>query len=324
MSPSSDLHVVLGATGGVGQAVARLLAEQGARVRAVNRSGHSSERNAMEVVAADLANRESALAACQGAAVVFHCAGAPYDQWATRLPDMLENILAAVSAAGATLVYTDNCYMYTPTSQPLTEESPQEPVTRKGKLRKQLAERVLAAHTQGRIRATIGRAPDFYGPGVRTSVVGEQFFGALVAAKRVPWLGKLDMPHALSYVEDFARGLITLGAHEQALGQVWHIPAAPALTGRQYIALASETAEVSPKAFAAPGWLLRILGARNPALSESVELMYEFTAPYLFDGGKYSHAFGGAPTTHREAMQQTVAWYRQHAPGARPTGKPTT
>ena len=63
----SQLNVVLGATGGVGQAIVRLLARQGARVRAVNRSGRAEGSDAVEVVAADLTNRESTLAACQGA-----------------------------------------------------------------------------------------------------------------------------------------------------------------------------------------------------------------------------------------------------------------
>src|SRR5690242_3128187 len=157
---------------------------------------------------------------------------------------MLDNVISAVSATGATLVYIDNNYMYAPTSQPLTEESLQAPVTRKGKLRKQLAETILAAHTRGQIKATIGRAPDFYGPGVRTSAVGEQFFTAVLEGKRVPWLGKLDVPHVLAFVEDTAHGLLVLGTHEDALGQAWHLPTAQALTGRQYIALASEAAGV--------------------------------------------------------------------------------
>src|SRR5579872_3107097 len=235
----TDLQVVLGATGGVGQALVQALAVQGAQVRAVNRSGRAQVAASVEVMGADLTSRESTRAACQGASVVYHCAGVPYDQWATSLPVMLDNVIAAVSATGTTLVYSDNTYMYAPTSRPLTEDSRQAPVTRKGKLRKQLAETILAAHAQGQIRATIGRAPDFYGPGVRTSAVGEQFFTAAVAGRRVPWLGKLDVPHALVFVEDFARGLIALGTHEQALGQVWHMPTPQALTGRQYIALAN-------------------------------------------------------------------------------------
>jgi nucleoside-diphosphate-sugar epimerase len=305
--------VVLGATGGVGQAVVQALAAQGAQVRAVNRSGRALVPASVEVMAADLTSRESTRAACQRASVVYHCAGVPYDQWATSLPVMLDNVIAALSATGATLVYIDNTYMYAPTSQPLTEDSLQAPISRKGQLRKQLAETILTAHARGQIRATIGRSTDFYGPGVRTSFVGEQFFNAVVAGRRVPWLGKLDVPHALSFVEDAARGLITLGAHEQALGQVWHLPTAPALIGRQYIALAGEAAGVQARPLAVPGLLLRLLGLTNPVLRESVELLYEFNAPLLFDWSKYSHTFGGTPTPHQEAMRRTVAWYQESA-----------
>jgi nucleoside-diphosphate-sugar epimerase len=310
---TSQLQVVLGATGGVGQVLVQALAAQGAQVRAVNRSGRASVPASVEVMAADLTKRESTRAACQGATTVYHCAGVPYHQWVTYMPVMLDNVISAVSATGATLVYIDNNYMYAPTSQPLTEESLQAPVTRKGKLRKQLAETILAAHARGQIRATIGRTPDFYGPGVRTSAVGEQFFTAVEEGKRVPWLGKLDVPHVLAFVEDTARGLLVIGTHEQALGQVWHLPTAQALTGRQYIALASEAAGVQARPLAVPGLLLRVLGLTNPVLRESVEMLYEFNQPLLFDWSKYSRAFDGLPTSHLEAMRRTVAWYRESA-----------
>jgi nucleoside-diphosphate-sugar epimerase len=313
MTKTSQLHVVLGATGGVGQALMQALTAQGAQVRAVNRSGRALVPAGVEVKTADLTNRESTRTACQGAAVVYHCAGLPYHQWATYMPVWLDNVISAVSVIGATLVYIDNPYMYAPTSRPLTEDSLQEPISRKGKLRKQLAETILAAHAQGQIQATIGRTPDFYGPGVRTSAVGEQFFTAVVEGRRVPWLGKLDVPHALSFVEDVAHGLLVLGTHEQALGHVWHLPAAPALTRRQYIALAIETAGMQARPLAVPGLLLRVLGLTNPVLRESVELLYEFNGPLLFDGSKYSLAFGGTPTSHQKAMRQTVAWYRESA-----------
>jgi len=146
---------------------------------------------------------------------------------------------------------------------------------------------------------------------VRISAVGEQFFTAVVEGKRVPWLGKLDVPHVLAFVEDTARGLLVLGTHEEALGQVWHLPTAQALTGRQYITLASEAAGVPAKALAVPGLLLRVLGLTNPDLRESVEMLYEFNEPLLFDGSKYTRAFGGIPTPHQEALRRTVVWYRK-------------
>lgn len=75
MAMPTDLQVVLGATGGVGQVLVQALAAQGAQVRAVNRSGRASVPASVEVMAADLTNRESTRAACQGATTVYHCAG---------------------------------------------------------------------------------------------------------------------------------------------------------------------------------------------------------------------------------------------------------
>jgi len=73
MAMPADLQVVLGATGGVGQVLVQALAAQGAQVRAVNRSGRASVPASVEVMAADLTNRESTRAACQGATTVSLC-----------------------------------------------------------------------------------------------------------------------------------------------------------------------------------------------------------------------------------------------------------
>jgi nucleoside-diphosphate-sugar epimerase len=270
----------------------------------------------VEQVAANLLQRDQVASACRGASVVYHCAGAPYNQWAAALPAMLEHILAGASAAGARLVYADNCYMYAPSSGPMTEDLPSAPVTRKGRVRKQLAETLLAAHAQGRVRTVIGRATDFYGPGVVTSLMGDRFFTALLAGKRVAWLCRLDQPHAMTFVDDFARVLITLGRYEEALGQVWHVPTAEPLTGRGYIALAAEEAGGMARPMAVPAAMVRLLGFFNPVLRELGELLYEFCAPYLIDGSKYLRAFGGTPTPHREGLRRTVAWYREHLAGS--------
>jgi hypothetical protein len=76
---------------------------------------------------------------------------------------------------------------------------------------------------------------------------------------------------------------------------------------------------VPAKALAVSGLLLRVLGLTNAVLRESVELLYEFNEPLLFDGSKYTRAFGGTPTPHQEALRRTVAWYRK--PGALPETK---
>lgn len=315
MSTTNELHVVLGGNGGIGHAVVRELVAQGKRVRAVNRSGRISELPAsVEVVAADLLDLGEARRASQGANVIYHCAGLPYDRWAKDFPPMMENVIEATHEAGAKLVFADNCYMYAPTALPITENLPYAPTTSKGRVRKHLAEMLMNAYTKGKVRATIGRATGFYGPGVRVSTMGEQFFPGILAGKGGQWLGPLDLPHAMTFVDDFARGLITLAQDDAALGQVWHMPTAEPLTGRQYITLICELAGVPVKASAVPSLILQVMGIFNPTLRELVEMLYEFKEPYLMDGSKYLRAFGGAPTPHRDALEKTVAWYRQQVP----------
>jgi hypothetical protein len=41
------------------------------------------------------------------------------------------------------------------------------------------------------------------------------------------------------------------------------------------------------------------------------ETSYQFRAPFVVDASKFEAAFGRLePTAHRDAVQQTVAWYR--------------
>jgi nucleoside-diphosphate-sugar epimerase len=267
-------------------------------------------------VIAQVNNLDEARRACQGATVVYFCANPPYHRWAMDFPPLLEGAIAGASAAGAKLVSAANLYIYAPTSLPLTEDLPWAPVTRKGAVRKQMDERVLAAHQSGQVRATIGRASDYYGPEGHNSTTGDRFFGQLLGGKPVQWLGQLDVPHTLSYLDDFAHGLVTLGERDEALGQAWHIPAAEPLTGRQYIALAAEVAKVPPKVANVSPVLLRVAGLFSPVIRETVEMAYEFEEPFIMDGAKFTRAFGGTPTAHREALADTIAWYTSYLQSA--------
>lgn len=311
---TDELHVVLGASGGVGNAVVRALVAQGKRVRGVTRSGKADVPDGVEMLAADINRLDQARAVCQGASVVYFCANPAYNRWPQEFPPLLEGAIAGASAAGAKLISAANLYVYAPTTQPMTEDLPWTPVTRKGKVRAAMDERLLAAHQSGQLRATIGRASDFYGPAALNATVGgERFFNALFASKSIQWLGRLDMPHSFSYIDDFGRGLVTLGAYEQALGQAWHIPAAEPLTGEQFLALFFEEAGIKGKVIRVTPLMLRVVGLFNPLAREVIEMAYEFEELYIMDGSKFTRAFGDAPTPHREAVHETVAWFKAHA-----------
>jgi nucleoside-diphosphate-sugar epimerase len=162
--------VVFGA-GPLGLAVTSALRRRGDVVRVATRSGQAPVPAGVEVVAADATDPAAARRACEGAAVVYHCAATPYTTWPGTLPPIMKGIIQGAAAAGARLVYGDNLYGYGPVDRPLTEGLPDRATGPNGRVRAQLTETLLAAHRAGTVQATIGRASDFFGPRVRVSAM---------------------------------------------------------------------------------------------------------------------------------------------------------
>jgi nucleoside-diphosphate-sugar epimerase len=308
----ASTHAVLGAAGGTGSAVVRELAARGLRVRAVTRPGAADAPEGVEQLAADVGTAEGARQASEGAAVVYHCAQPPYTRWPELFPPLTQAVLDGAAAAGAKVVFADNLYVYGPPDGPMTEETPQRAQGKKGRVRIEMADAVLGAHADGRLRATIARASDYYGPRGTTSTVGEKIMKPALRGKRTRWLGSLDQPHTLNYLEDMARALVTLGERDEADGQVWHLPAAEPLTGRKFLELVFQAARGPPRVGVASRPMIRIGGVFNPLLRELNETLYQFERPFVSDASKFQRAFGPFdPTPHSEAVNRTVEWFRR-------------
>jgi nucleoside-diphosphate-sugar epimerase len=306
-------HVVLGATGGTGSAVVRELLARGLRVRAVTRGAGGAMPAGVERVVADVGTIEGGRQACHGAAVVYHCAQPGYRKWDQLFPPMTRAVLDGVAAAGAKLVFADNLYMYGPPDGPMTEQTPQRAHGKKGRTRIEMADALLRAHAEGRARVTIGRSSDYYGPHGIATAAGHNIMKPALEGRRARWLGSLDQPHTLNYLEDMARALVTLGARNETDGQVWHVPAAEPLTGREFLELIFREAGHPPKVGVATRTMIRLAGVVNPLLRELNETLYQFERPFVSDASKFQRTFGPfRPTPHPEAVARTVAWFRRH------------
>lgn len=315
--PAQDLNVVLGASGGTGGAIVRELVGQGRRVRAVTRSGATSASAgtlppaSYEDVAADITDASALARAVTGATVVYHAAQPVYTRWAQEFPAMTRGVLAAAADAGAKLVFADNLYMYPPVDGAMDEATPATARTKKGTVRAAMAAELLAAHREGRLRVAIGRSSDYYGAWGPGSAVGERLFKAVLAGKKAQWFADLDQPHTLGYLPDMARAFVVLGDREEADGKVWHTPAAPDLTGREFIELAARVAGTRAQpAVLGPG-TVRALGLFMPILREFPELMYQWERPFVSDASAFQAAFGPfSVTAHERAIAATLEWYR--------------
>jgi nucleoside-diphosphate-sugar epimerase len=306
-----DLHVVFG-TGPLGLAVMRELKRRSRSVRMANRSGKADAPSDVEVVAADTTNLESAKKAAAGASAVYHCAVPPYAEWPKLVPPLMTGIIEAAVGAGARLVYGDNLYAYGPVPGAITEDLPYLATGPNGRVRAQVATALMEAHRNGKVKATIGRASDFYGPHVLQSLVGERVFASALRGKPAQVLGEPDLPHTLTFIDDFARGLMTLSDRDEALGQVWHIPSAPTSTTRQFVQMVSEEVGTDVRLSALPEWAIGLLALFSPTLRALREQAYQRKRHFVVDHSKFERAFGANPTPHREAIRQTLDWYRSY------------
>ena len=336
-----DLHVVVG-LGAVGRAVLSELAARGLRVRAVARHGAPDLPAGVETVDADITDPTAARRATDGAAVVYHAASAPYDRWPKLLPPLMDGVIAGAASAGARIVYADNLYAYGPVDGPLTEDLPSRATGPNGRVRAALAAQLMAADAAGTVRATIGRASDFYGPWGRQSTAGERLFVPAIRGRSTQVLGNPDLPHTYTYLGDFARGLVTLGtrdgararhaywvsflfftgkggvgktsiACDEALGHVWHVPSAETLTTRAFVDLVYEAAGSPARVSVMPSALLGLMALVSPLLKAVKEQQYQRDRSWVVDHTRFALAFGEAVIPHREAIATTIKWWKREA-----------
>jgi nucleoside-diphosphate-sugar epimerase len=212
-----EFQVVAG-LGAVGRAVINELVGRGLPVRAIAREQAVGLPREVDVVTADIADPNAVRRAMAGGAVVYHVASAAYHRWPELLPPLMRGVLGAAAATGGRIVYADNLYAYGPVDGRLTEGLPSRATGPNGRIRTTLADQLLEAHAGGTVRATIGRASDYYCPWGRQSTAGERLFVPALAGKPAQVLGDPDLPHTFTSLGDFARGLVTLGTHDEALG----------------------------------------------------------------------------------------------------------
>ena len=106
---AKPVALVLGATGGVGGALAEALLQRGYRVRAMHRRPHHqiAARSRFEWVSGDAMNAGDVLRAAEGASVILHGVNPPGDQnWGELVLPMIDNTIAAARAVGRPRIFT--------------------------------------------------------------------------------------------------------------------------------------------------------------------------------------------------------------------------
>lgn len=311
--------LVLGATGGVGGAIAARLIRGGWRVRALCRnadaatSGWRHDCPAPQFLTGDAMDLASVIRAAtlgDGVAVIIHAVNPPgYRNWSSLVLPMIDNTLAAARAAGgARIVLPGTVYNYDPTlTSVIDENSPQNARTVKGKIRVAL-ERKLAEATP-EVPSLIVRAGDFFGPGTRASWFAQAMVQPGQPVRKFTSMAS-GIPHAYAYLPDLAAAFAGLLAIPERLRPHETVQFAGHwdATGTQVRDAVRRVVgrDVPERAF--PWWMMRLAAPFGGFPREALEIEPVWKHPMRLDDRRLVELLGVEPNTPlNEAIASTLA-----------------
>jgi len=307
--------LVIGATGGVGSELARLLVKRGYRVRALHRHPEQAEARlaslgAIEWLKGDALNAADVLRASAGVSLIVHAVNPPaYRNWKGLALPMLESSIAAARETGARLVFPGTVYNFGPETFPrVAESAPQRPRTRKGAIRVAMEQRLAQVAREG-VPVLIVRAGDFFGAAGNNS----WFTQALVRpGKPLSWLmypGKPEVGHAWAYLPVLAEAIVQLLEREAELQsfEVFHFAGHWFPRGVQ-IAEATRRVAGVPKAriWGFPWFAVYLLSPFVETFREMIEMRYLWNCALELDNRKLTAFLGEEPHTPLDQALHTT------------------
>src|SRR3989339_833093 len=263
------MQTILGANGTIGSVLAKELKSYTNHIRLVSRNPKKVNETD-ELFPADLSEPSQVEKAIAGSEVVYLLVGFDYNikVWQNNWPKIMRATIDACIKHKAKFVFFDNVYMYDINAIPhMTEDSIINPPSKKGAVRKEIAEMLLNEVKSGKLTALIARSADFYGPNNDKSFLIETVYKNIKKGKKSNWFIDANKKHSFTYTPDAAKATALLGNTVDAYNQVWHLPTDKnTLTGNEMISLFAKEMNAENKVSVLPMWLLKILGLFIPIM----------------------------------------------------------
>ncbi|RFZ85865.1 NAD-dependent epimerase/dehydratase family protein [Mucilaginibacter terrenus] len=299
------MHTILGAGGPVANALARELQNNNKTIRLVSRREVPAGKNT-NWQRADLLNLAELSQAVKGSEVIYLCAGLVYDAdvWKAQWPVIMQNVIAVAKENNARLIFFDNVYMYGPVNGPMTEDTLYNPSSKKGKVRAGVADMLMNEVKAGNLRASIARAPDFYGTDSMNSFLDMMVISKYAKKQSAQWIGDVTKKHNFIYIKDAGKAMLLLGQNPDSDNQIWHLPTAPALTGKQFLEMIAAVYNQKPKFMSVGKAMLWLIGLFKKVVMGTVEMYYQYDRDYIFDSSKFEKAFNYKPASYEEGIRE--------------------
>lgn len=304
--------LILGATGGIGHEVASSLHRHGWRINALHRDPARAARASKEFhwVKGDAMNAAEVTKAAEGASVIVHAVNPPgYRNWGQLVIPMIDSSIAAARTHGARIILPGTIYNYGPDAFPvLREDSPQNPLTRKGKIRVELERRLQATADSG-VRSLIVRAGDFFGPNAGNNWFSQGLVTPGKAVTAITHPGGAGIGHAWAYLPDLAETIAQLLARESTLGRFerFHFQGQWDADGTAMTtAIRTVIGRPNIKVRRFPWALLGLLAPFKTLFREMREMRYLWDEPLRLDNGHLLSVLKSEPHTPLEQAVRTT------------------
>lgn len=303
------LHTILGANGNIAQIVSNELNLHGIQVRQFSRNPQK-ENETDDLASGDLLDSLAVNNAVSGAEVVYLLAGIKYSSkiWEEEWPIIMSNTIEACISNNAKLVFFDNMYAYDPDHiNKLTEQTPLNPKSRKGLVRKEILEMLWKAVEEKKLTAMVARAADFYGPNASNSFLNELVIKRMKSGKAPQWLYSGDKKHSFTYIPDAGKATAFLALQEDSWNQSWHLPTDDSYpSGNEITEFLNKELGSNFKLQVMPSWLVFALGIFMSIMKEIRELKYQSAEDYCFDSSKIEKKYGLKPTPFKEGLKACI------------------
>ena len=238
--------------------------------------------------------------AAMGADVIVNGLNPPkYHNWAKLIPQITTQVIAAAKASGATVIIPGNVYNFGAVAGEWSEHSPQQPQTRKGKIRVQM-ERDYAASG---VQTIILRAGNFIDPDHNGDIMSV-FLMTGIAKGKLTLAGPRGIVTTYCFLPDWAQAAVALAEKRAELAQFEDVPFPGHAFSIEDLRLTVQDTMGRPVRLSPfPWWVMTLASPFWELARELSEMRYLWTTAHTLSGTKLARLLPEfRPTDLRNVM----------------------